>query len=1371
MHSIDSVPNSLPPTLKNITEKVPLIHEINEKIKSPIVKNIIKKVQSIHEINKEINKEINNLIAKDKHTTAYSSTETLQKILNRHVERKNRHPNDTLLQKRLDHRINLIKELISISSNNKYDILTIGFDEDCTIRTESHKGISQLDTVVLKEKNKENYEIIRLAGSYSLQKCGFLDAALQKGEKHDFKSNIIEYITDGDIANKKTKWFDEDFNHFDEACLFTQLNSDKPPIEALLDIYQNSSLIKWPPDGYDELVQLFKPHAPTPEIANTFAFLVFFMASNFLTTYGILDPDTGMSEKLGFTAMSVGCIFGGIRYSSEISQTYAMSPNDSLVTTALNTTCDLGLNSCLGLGAAITMFLSFSDLIEKFKEGNLASADSIPPVMSLVGSTLLTYTNTTAIAATSYGGENLLLAAAEEAAVGGVIEGGLNMATMGIGAGLVVLSLIITQVLKDKDPDLDNYIGQTLLINLLRYSCKKHDLKKVLDKKEHMYTKGSMSCFNNHIWEELGIDQENIYTENSENKNELIDHLILKYRSRDEFIAAVTKIKTKKGSQIFKIKDDNTLVWNSQLPKGSWSGSNNWCYKTKNLLQEVLDKYDPNLDKAVAQQQFIQNILSKKGALLANDCINALDYIDKNQPGCPTVFNVHDSINPIKPFKSGCKRVKTLFETFRDGIVKAKQTVISTKNNLDCSTKSVSNVAKLIVMGLFSPIPVALGVAVLVYESVLVPVRTIVSPILQIPLLLLTIPMKSAYNYYQHRKLNSLCNTWRTEMKFFDHIDNDPTNVVNALDDIGVLELVFDLLENETSPNPLKKHKDILGLENINKNTLVNLLNDSKKTYIGGYFHCTKKEYTVKHILSHPVIITAIKKYYKIYSSETIPLVHLEEKKEREKDLAKYILKNRTTQDAKITISEKPISKSLDNNHLCVAMGGASASDKSKRKMNRLYDTNFSRENIELMVVLYKNEYSINHEGNLVDKSGNHVTQLDFISSLKKSGIKTKKITSNEELKSMLSKCKPEKSYLALGRDATKTIRVLKTLKSIINPENSDPENSKDLKHYRAVMGFFLNCVIEEFKCRHPYGFQRTMMMGHKNTITEFQKIIEAIYDGKDSLYYEIEDIDHPENSFFEQFLTQKFKRNIYGIENFKDHPVFGQKSLVTIEGKNYLKISSMMQFMHYYATVANWETQNGPLVIQGGGPNSVFGKAIADACQIPEETVPNHTVIVRTGHCYKGDNKTGSTEQPTIGLQNVAAMVGLDKYQSAYEENQNGVINNFFGKMVTTCADMNPKTSTLLENKPITKLDFIGNGRAAGDMAQRVVLNGSGAIKNATVTIYPNSSLFSKKGHLKESTIDCLNELKLKDVPFNPPQDLIKWAEKTLNLKSTEKY
>ena len=36
---------------------------------------------------------------------------------------------------------------------------------------------------------------------------------------------------------------------------------------------------------------------------------------------------------------------------------------------------------------------------------------------------------------------------------------------------------------------------------------------------------------------------------------------------------------------------------------------------------------------------------------------------------------------------------------------------------------------------------------------------------------------------------------------------------------------------------------------------------------------------------------------------------------------------------------------------------------------------------------------------------------------------------------------------------------------------------------------------------------------------------------------------------------------------------------------------------------------------------------------------------------------------------------------------------------------------------------------------------------------------------------ISIANELKLKDVPFNPPQDLIKWAEKTLNLKSTEKY
>lgn len=111
-------------------------------------------------------------------------TNKLTSIKEKHEERlKTTQDLDT--KQRLEHRITQLDLIINhLDSNDEnIEIITIGFDKKCTIRTESHKGISQLDTIVLKDKRTNNYEIIRLAGSYSMQKeYGFFLNYLTNGK-------------------------------------------------------------------------------------------------------------------------------------------------------------------------------------------------------------------------------------------------------------------------------------------------------------------------------------------------------------------------------------------------------------------------------------------------------------------------------------------------------------------------------------------------------------------------------------------------------------------------------------------------------------------------------------------------------------------------------------------------------------------------------------------------------------------------------------------------------------------------------------------------------------------------------------------------------------------------------------------------------------------------------------------------------------------------------------------------------------------------------------------------------------------------------------------------------------------------------------
>lgn len=1198
----------------------------------------------------------------------HTSLEKLKEIKNAHRKRLEK-PQSLDTKQRLAHRITQIDLIINhlkSNPNENIEIITIGFDENCTIKTESRKGISQLDTIVLVQNQEA--KIIRLSGSYSMQ-------------KHEV---CRKYLLDEATSTTTLPNLDT-----------LELNNVTIPVSK----WQRGNIKKWESYIYKFISEnhIFTIEKNTKNQLSRRSKTVFRASGVIGVALGVTGAAlaaTGILSPVGTSLMiASGCVLGGISFAGLLGPLITGKPFSELPhwldpIWACTGTPILSPRCISGQKAENNPLPNRSILRKLFVGANI--------VAGVVGVVL----TTTGIGATV--GVPLM-----------IVSGGC---VLGIGLG--------TTITRQRRHTNAYYINGE--INSLRHYMNKNTSSEAVHGLGQNADRGYATSSKFRVFGMNGISfsgtvYNTLYTLHSLLKT--AENLPVLGPVIHAFLSIVTP----------------TLDWIRMRPLTDQFRDEDYL-----AILDILEN-DPDCEDI---KKIIKDLFSE-------------DYFDKQNYYCRKPGS-SGYINPTVTLDSNTKLqlftvLGFLYHNRRNAKIKYPTKYPTFLPNLKNELEKLKSYRK--------------------------PLNITNEPDKELVKYGNEVISTASYTLLLNKEMNSLLfNEVSIPDEFEKFIPKLPTNYS--------LHKTWDKIEHDQISLLIQQLIYLCNDDKKKRNELYELLEilcfDEKLTL-------TKIRHFVCDIAGGHGHVKDVKKRYLVSNCElNIFVNHLQNKlrlvpSQREQKLANYILKNHNAQDARIIISEELIFENLNRNRLCVTMGGATASDKSNRKMKRIYDTNFSRENIELMVVLEKKGYSIDHKGNLMDKLGNHVTQLDLIKSLEESGIKTKKTNNDNELKTILSECKPENSYLALGRDATKTIKVLKNLNSIINPENRghkcETEDSSDLKRYRALIGFFLNCGNEEFKHRHNKRINAlNIPMKPEEKITKFQEIFEDIYDDKAPLYYEIENINQPEKIFCEPFSSKKFKRNLVIDSTAKfTNSVFGPKSLVTINGKYYLKISSIMPSMHYYATVANWENQKGPLVIQGGGPNSVFGKAIADACAPPPngnlENSPR-TVIVRTGHCYKGDNKTGSTEQTTIGLQNVAAMVGLDEYQSAYEETQNGVINNFFGKMVTTCTDMNKETSTLLKNERINKLDFIGAGRAAGDMAQRVVLNGAGAIKNysmiddnATVTIYPNSSLFSKKGHLKESTIDCLNELKLKDVPFKPTEALIEWAEKTLNLKSTEKY
>jgi hypothetical protein len=111
---------------------------------------------------------------------------TLNDILTNHQTRLDA-TTDTNTKQRLEHRItqlNLIIKHLESNTNKNIEIITIGFDKKCTITTESHQGISQLDTILLKDTR-----------TYSMQKYySFLLHSLTNKKNITNKENALDNL-------------------------------------------------------------------------------------------------------------------------------------------------------------------------------------------------------------------------------------------------------------------------------------------------------------------------------------------------------------------------------------------------------------------------------------------------------------------------------------------------------------------------------------------------------------------------------------------------------------------------------------------------------------------------------------------------------------------------------------------------------------------------------------------------------------------------------------------------------------------------------------------------------------------------------------------------------------------------------------------------------------------------------------------------------------------------------------------------------------------------------------------------------------------------------------------------------------------------
>lgn len=189
-------PNCRPPCMSKqaskVNETTPLLKPEAPPPIAPLANN-----QKSAPISAPITAQLNGKIQEAITTEQFTNENQLKMIKDNHTTRLGA-TTDTNTKQRLAHRItqlNLIIQHLESNPNKNIEIITIGFDTDCTIKTESRQGISQLDTILLKDPRTNNYEIIRLSGSYSMQKdYSFLLHSLTNKKNITNKENALDNL-------------------------------------------------------------------------------------------------------------------------------------------------------------------------------------------------------------------------------------------------------------------------------------------------------------------------------------------------------------------------------------------------------------------------------------------------------------------------------------------------------------------------------------------------------------------------------------------------------------------------------------------------------------------------------------------------------------------------------------------------------------------------------------------------------------------------------------------------------------------------------------------------------------------------------------------------------------------------------------------------------------------------------------------------------------------------------------------------------------------------------------------------------------------------------------------------------------------------
>lgn len=375
-----------------------------------------------------------------------------------------KNPPNLATGKRLQQRKEDLTNIEKAIEGKKIKLISIyGWGNGCRIAAKPGLGISQYDTIIYEKESKIYIEkigsCVELFRTTGVKPIGGLNIADDKGITSGKSMVYKAYIADelvGIVAHALQLSSEEI-----KGNIIGSINEDQLFVKNILDAVQlimekivpisndaGNSTISMPQDGYDEFIQLLQATEWPPDFIAAAAISIFVIAAHLLMEYGVLQEEDNL-EVAGFGSMSLGCQFGGGLYASQ------QIPGSNLA----QLVCEFGLNGSLGLGAFITLISSIYQLVSS--DEPLNTAEKGIKIGTALGSLALTAGN---------GMELAMASMAPEASASALL---ITIAPwcMGVGAGVVVLCLLLDMYVEETDNRLKWYATQTLPIEQLLSDC------------------------------------------------------------------------------------------------------------------------------------------------------------------------------------------------------------------------------------------------------------------------------------------------------------------------------------------------------------------------------------------------------------------------------------------------------------------------------------------------------------------------------------------------------------------------------------------------------------------------------------------------------------------------------------------------------------------------------------------------------------------------------------------------------------------------------------------------------------------------------------------------------------------------------------